>query len=75
MIESHSSSTSELFYILPEINRFFYVFDYGVLVFANFYEKAKNELFSELEKFTTQSVNLDLSEEYTIEIDSEINKL
>ena len=32
-------------------------------------------MFSELKKFTTQSVNLELSEEYIIEIDSKNNKV
>ena len=73
--QPYSSSTSELFYQLPEINRFFYVFDYGVVVFANFNAVAKRDLILELKKYTTLPVNLDLSEEYNVAINPEIEKV
>ena len=42
--EPFSGSTSEVFFVLTEYNRYLYVFDYGVVVFANYDLKAKSEL-------------------------------
>lgn len=66
--EVHSGSTSELFYTLSENNRFLYVFDYGVIVFANYDAVAKSELVSFIKKYATSVIDLSLSEEYRIEI-------
>jgi required for meiotic nuclear division protein 1 len=39
--EVFSGTTSEVFYALTENNRYLYVFDYGVVVFANYDPVAK----------------------------------
>ena len=41
--EVFSGSTSEVFYVLPEHDRYVYLFDYGVVVFANYDAVAKSE--------------------------------
>ena len=40
--EPFSSSTSEIFYAFPDTNRYLYIFDYGVAVFANYDELAND---------------------------------
>lgn len=73
--EAHSGSTSEVFYALTETYRFLYIFDYGVVVFANYDEVAKSELMRFIQNYTTDLVNLDLSEEYKIETDDKLSKV
>lgn len=72
--EVHSGSTTEVFYTFSEQNRFLYVFDYGVVVFGNYDEKDKTELIAFIHPFATKLVHLDLSEEYRIIIDSDIDR-
>ncbi len=73
--EAHSGSTSEVFYALTETNRYLYIFDYGVVVFANYDEVAKSELMRFIQNYTTDLVNLNLSEEYKIETDDTLSKV
>jgi uncharacterized Rmd1/YagE family protein len=40
--EIYSGSTSEVFYAMEDTGRFLYVFDYGVVVFANYDAQAKS---------------------------------
>lgn len=68
--EVHSGSTTEVFYALTQQSRFLYVFDYGVVVFGNYDANDKKELQTFLEPFASKLVELDLSEEYRIMIDS-----
>ena len=42
----HSGSTSEIFYAMEDTDRNLYVFEFGVMVFANYHEAAKSELIS-----------------------------
>ncbi|WP_395045018.1 RMD1 family protein [Flavobacterium sp.] len=68
LVEAHSGSTSEIFYEL-ENNKYLYIFDYGVLVFANYNIADKNEFIQIVNNYAIDQVNLDLSEEYRIEVD------
>lgn len=70
-----SGSTSEVFYVLKENNRYLYVFDYGVVVFANYDPVSKSEFIQFIKKIATKIVDLDLSEEYKINIDTSLNKI
>ena len=73
--EAYSGSTSEVFYALTETNRYLYVFDYGVVVFANYDAVAKSEFIQFIKNYATTFVDLDLSEEYRIITDEKINKV
>jgi uncharacterized Rmd1/YagE family protein len=73
-IEVNSGSTTELFYTFSEKNRFLYVFDYGVIVFANFDVVGKSEFVNFIKNYATSVIDLNLSEEYRIEINNEIDK-
>ena len=73
--EEFSGSTSEVFYALMETNRYLYVFDYGVVVFANYDTVAKSEFIQFVKNYATTLVNIDLTEEYRIVIDERINKV
>ena len=42
----HSGLTSEVFYTMEDTDRNLYVFDYGVVVFANYHQVAQSELIS-----------------------------
>lgn len=72
--EVFSGSTSEVFYAFLETNRFLYVFDYGVVVFANYDAVNKSEFLQFVKNYGTTWVDLDLSEEYKIEIDEKLPK-
>lgn len=73
--EPFSSSTSEIFYAFPESDRYLYIFDYGVVVFANYDDLAKSEMLLFLKNYTVEFVVLDLREEYTIQEDANIQKM
>jgi len=72
--EAFSGSTSEVFYALTENNRYLYVFDYGVVVFANYDTVAKSEFVQFIKNYANSLINNDLSEEYRIIIDERLNK-
>jgi uncharacterized Rmd1/YagE family protein len=72
--EAHSGSTTELFYSFTDNHRFLYVFDYGVIVFANYDAVSKSEFVNFIKNYATSLVDLNLSEEYRIEINSGIEK-
>ena len=73
--EAFSGSTSEVFYALTENNRYLYVFDYGVVVFANYDAVAKSEFIQFMRNYAITLVNLDLSEEYRIVVEEKLNKI
>lgn len=73
--EPHSSSLSEIFYTLNDQKKYLYIFDYGVIVLANYSVEEKKELLDFVQNYATTMVYLDLSEEYQIEIDSSISKV
>lgn len=70
----HSGSTTELFYTFFENNRFLYVFDYGVVVFANYDAVGKSEFVNFIKNYAVSLIDLNLSEEYLIEINPTIDK-
>ncbi|KAB1158236.1 RMD1 family protein [Flavobacterium luteum] len=70
----HSGSTTEVFYSLKEPDRYLYVFDYGVVVFANYDAAAKQEFINVIKNFANNLVDLDLMEEYFIITNSELLK-
>jgi uncharacterized Rmd1/YagE family protein len=72
--EAYAGSTTELFYTFAEKNRFLYVFDYGVVVFANYDPVAKSEFVNFIKNYATAVLTLQLSEEYTIQIQPELEK-
>ncbi len=53
--EAFSGSTSEVFYALTEKNRYLYVFDYGVVVFANYDPVAKSEFIQFVKNYAASS--------------------
>lgn len=73
--EAYSSSSSEIFYTLGNKKRYLYIFDYGVVVFANYTEAKRKEILQFLQNYATTAVHFDLSEEYRIEIDKTISKV
>jgi uncharacterized Rmd1/YagE family protein len=73
--EAYSGSTSEVFYALTDSNRYLYIFDYGVVVFANYDAVAKSEFLGYIKNYATTLVDLDLSEEYRIETDEKSQKV
>ena len=72
--EVHSGSTTELFYTFSENNRYLYIFDYGVVVFANYDAISKSEFVNFIKNYATSMVDLNLSEEYFIETNATIEK-
>jgi required for meiotic nuclear division protein 1 len=69
----YSSSTSELFYA-QDNNSYLYVFDYGVVVFANYEAVEKSNFIQFVKNYATLNVNENLSEEYSIQEDLSITK-
>jgi uncharacterized Rmd1/YagE family protein len=73
--EVFSGSTSEVFYALTDKNRYLYIFDYGVIVFANYDAIAKSEFLNFAKQYATTLVDLNLSEEYRIETEENLAKI
>ena len=73
-LEAYSGSTSEVFYVLSN-NRYLYVFDYGVVVFANYDDASKKEFLDFIRQFSTSIVDLDLTEVYSIKTDEKNTKI
>ncbi len=69
--EAFSGSTSEIFYAFSDLDRYLYIFDYGVVVFANYDEVAKSEMMLFLKNYASDLVDLNLFEEYKIQVDSQ----
>ena len=55
--------------------RYLYIFDYGVVVFANYTVAEKKEFIAFVKNYASTIVDLDLLEEYRIEIDTNIPKV
>lgn len=72
---ANSGSTSEVFYVIPENNRYLYLFDYGVIVFANYDQKSKKDFINFIKSYATSLVRFKLSEEYLIVINENLNKI
>jgi required for meiotic nuclear division protein 1 len=71
--EVFSSSTSELFYA-QDNGKYLYIFDYGVVVFANYEALEKSEFIRFVKNYTSIVVDVNLSEEYFIKSDDTIVK-
>jgi len=68
----HFGTQSEIFYAVPETNQYLYIFDYGVIVLANYNQLAKTELLAFAMKHTNTSIEAPLFEEYQIETNTEL---
>lgn len=73
--QPHSSSPSETFYTLPGSNRYLYIFDYGVVVLANYSTVKRKELINFVKNYSTTIEPMIFSEEYRIEIDDTVSKV
>ncbi|PWA05811.1 RMD1 family protein [Flavobacterium psychrotolerans] len=73
--EAFSGSTSEVFYAITKTSSYLYVFDYGVVVFANYDPLAKDEFIKIIKNYATTLVDLNLFEEYRIETDVALHKI
>ena len=58
--ETHSGSTSEVFYVFEDTNRYLYIFDYGIVVFGNYDPVAKSEFLNFIKNYADNLVNLNL---------------
>ncbi len=72
--EEHSGTNTEVFYQLTDTNRYLYIFDYGVIVFANYDELGKSEFLRFVKSYDTYPVEINLTEEYRIELDEKLTK-
>jgi required for meiotic nuclear division protein 1 len=72
-LEVNSGSTTELFYAQDQ-HKYLYIFDYGVVVFANYDAIEKSEFIRFVKNYATLEVTVDLSEVYNIETDNSIAK-
>lgn len=70
--EVHTGTTTEVFYSLSESNRYLYVFDYGVVVFANYDATSKEEFINLIKNYANNLVDLNLIEEYFIMTQKEL---
>ena len=70
--DEHFGTQSEIFYVFPETNQYLYVFDYGVIVLANYDQLPKNELIAFAKKHTSSLIETELFEEYQIEINNQL---
>ena len=50
----NAGNTSELFYFFEDSDRYLYIFDYGVVVFAHYEEVAKSEFLRFLKNFAEE---------------------
>lgn len=74
-LEANSGTTSEIFYTFPETNRYLYIFDYGVIVFANFDQESKKDFIYFIKNYSRNEVHLNLFEEYLIVTNPNSNKI
>lgn len=73
----HSGNNSELFYFFEKENRYLYVFDYGVVVFANYDAVSESEFLRFIMPYADKKVsnqNEEITEEYSIIIDEKYRK-
>ena len=73
--EIHSGNMSELFYYFSEQERYLYIFDYGVVVFANYDEIARSEFLRFVKTYSDDWLeNKDINESYIVEFDARLQK-
>ncbi|WP_333600718.1 RMD1 family protein [Flavobacterium sp.] len=68
----HFGTQSEIFFVFPETNRYLYLFDYGVIVFANYEAAAKTEMLAFAQQYTSTPIQTPLNEEYQVEINTQL---
>ena len=71
--EEHFGTQSEIFYVFPETRQYLYIFDYGVIVLANYDPEAKAALVAFAQTYTTTSIATPLYEEYQIDTDPQLS--
>ncbi|WP_309640989.1 RMD1 family protein [Flavobacterium sp.] len=71
--EEYFGTQSEVFYVFAETNQYLYVFDYGVIVLANYDALAKTALMAFAKKYTTTLIETPLFEQYQIEINAQLS--
>jgi required for meiotic nuclear division protein 1 len=69
-----AGNNSELFYSFESESRFLYVFDYGVVVFANYEEINRSEFLRFVRAYSEKWIETDYSEHYQIESDEKLSK-
>ncbi len=71
----NAGNTSELFYFFEDSDRYLYIFDYGVVVFAHYEEVAKSEFLRFLKNFAEGWLEKnDIDESYDVKIDPKLNR-
>lgn len=70
--EEHFGTQSEIFYIFPETKQYLYIFDYGVIVFANYDALAKTKMMDFAKNYTSTQITNPLFEEYQIETNAQL---
>ena len=65
--EVHSGNNSELFYFFETENRYLTIFDYGVVVFANYDETHKSEFIRFVKNYAENTLETEISETYLLE--------
>src|SRR6478735_5299784 len=71
--EAHSGSNSEVFYALDN-DRYLYLFDYGVIVLANYDVVSKSEFIGFVKKYAVNPIDLELFEEYEIKTEESLER-
>ncbi len=73
--ELNEGNTSELFYYFEDSDRYLYIFDYGVVVFAHYEEVAKSEFLRFLKNFSEGWLEKnDIDETYEVLVDPKVNR-
>jgi uncharacterized Rmd1/YagE family protein len=73
--EVNEGSASEVFYAIEDIGRYLYVFDYVVVVYANYDAVERRKLLIFLKNYATTIVDLDFFEDYRIESDENSQRI
>ena len=72
--EAFLGTVNEMFFVLKENNQYLYIFDYGVVVFANYDKAAKNEFIGIIKKYSIDNIESEFHEEYQIIQDENTEK-
>jgi required for meiotic nuclear division protein 1 len=72
--ELHAGNISELFYSFENDSRYLYLFDYGVVVFANYDEISKSEFLRFAKNYGEKWIDADYSEYYKITTEEKRDK-
>jgi required for meiotic nuclear division protein 1 len=72
--DPYTSTNSELFYYFEDKNTYLLIFDYGVVVFANYEVVERSAFLVFLKPYANEWLKSDIYEQYTINVDSKIGK-